>query len=346
MRNFMNIFKGELLKSFKGKTILIMVAIVMGATLFFSLIYGLTVDAYKEMLPAEEDMSDYTPSDVIEGIDIELADLDIKLANNEITKYKHQYQRYTHLAHRAVMVYMQENDLKFNEFNMYNGDDMLRTATRQNLLIFILMSSSFIIGVIATVLAAGAVNDELNNGTLRLLLICPVNRVKLLLAKQLAIMTQIALAIAAIIFTAVIMGFLLHPGVGIKVMVVINASRAFLVPFVISVALQAAMLMIYALIISVIVMSFVFVFRSKVFGIIVGVIISLNVINAALLIRPKLIDIFSYTILTNMNFNGFLSLAGNNYGQLTLPSAILVYIINILLLFGVSSLLFKLRDIN
>lgn len=344
MINYMNIVKGELMKSFKGKAIIIMISLVVGITIMMGLIYGLTVQEYAKLYPPETE--EIILEDLLDGIKLEIVDIDNEYYSGNITKYKHKLLTYQHQGVKLYVEYLIANDLAYGEVDTYQGEDMLRNATFQNLMFFTLSSAMMIVAIIASILAAGAITDELSNGTMRLLLICPVNRTKLIFAKLAAILLQLSMVIGVIIITSIVMGLLMYPSAFKDVLLIVNASTTILVPFVVAVLLQSILLLVYGMMIAVIVLAFVTVFRSKVFGIVFGTILSLDILSAALLIRPSLIRIFSYTIFTNMNFNGFFSLSGNNYGQLNLSMALLVYIINIVVLLALSSLLFKQRDIN
>lgn len=344
MKNYLNILKGELLKSFKGKTIIIMLVIVIGTIVAMSLIYGITVESYKGLFPEEEITEDILPEDVLAGVIIEFAENDLDYSNGLITKYQHDLLSYQYRSTMVQMNYMIKNDIAFSDYTLFQSSDMLYNATMQNFLVFSLSTAFMIIVIIASVLAAGAIHDEINNGTMRLIIICPVRRYNLILAKITAIMAQLLIVICVIIPVAIIMGLIMYPNESLDVMIVFNATGALVVPFFLAVMLQGALLMVSGLIIIVIIMAFTAIFRSKIFGIVIGVILSTNLIGAA--IKPSMIRLFSYSIFTNMNFSGFFNFAGNNLGQLQLSMALLVYIINILVLLCISGLLFKVRDIN
>lgn len=346
MAEFKNIFKGELSKSFKGKGILITWIIVIGISIMMALIFGMTVKEYNKLSPIDEDMQGYSLYDVIDGINIEIRETDLKYAEGQITKYQHDILIYQNKSHKAVIEYMIKNNLKFGDYEMYMGDEMMRTATIQNLILFTLSGSYMIVGIIMAILASGAIADEISGGTMRLLLLCPMGRFRLIFAKLCSIMVQLVIVIFVALFAAIAMGLLMYPSKWIEIMVVFNASKAALIPFASAVLLQIFILFLYGLIMAVIVLAFVSIFRSKVFGIVLGVILSSNIISAALTIRPQLVKYFSFTIFTNMNLNGFFSLTGNNGGQISLPMALMVYIINIIVLLGLSGLLFRERDIH
>jgi len=346
MKNFFNITKGELMKSFKGKGMLIALIIVIGVTIVMALIFGLTVEQYLVMYPPDENAPSYDPKDVKYGIELEMQENDLAYASGEISQYEHDIKNFQFRSNIAVVNYMIKHNLKFGDYDVFHGSEMLMASTTQNFILFAMSSAGMIIAIIASIYAAGTLSDEINNGTMRLLLICPVGRFKLIIAKITAVMVQLAVVLITFTLSSVVLGIIMYPSVFKPIMIVFNASKAALISFSTAILLNIGLLLLYGLIITVIIVAFVSIFRSKVFGIVLGVILSTNILTTALLIRPQLTKVFSLTIFTNMNFAGFFTTTGNNYGQITLPMALLVYIINIIVLLGLSGLIFKQRDIH
>jgi ABC-type transport system involved in multi-copper enzyme maturation permease subunit len=346
MRNFANILKGELIKSFKGKRLLKTIVFVIGIVIFMALIFGVTVKEYVKLYPIDENIAEISPSDVITGAELEIQDNAEAYERGDITKYERDIRNYQHKSTIAIAKYMVKHDLSYGDFAHFNSDDMLRTLSLQNLVFFILQGSGLIIGIIASILAAGAISDEIHDGTMRLLLICPVSRSKLITAKLITIVIQLLIVLLTAVAAGLILGLIMYPIEWTRVMLVINAAKAALVSFPVTILIYLMSLLLFGSMLALFIMTFVFVFRSKAFGIVIGVILSTNVLATALLLRPELIDFFSYTVLTNMNLSGYFTLYGNPTGQIALPMAIIVYIINIVVLLIISGLIFKQRDIN
>lgn len=344
MKNIMKLIKAEFYKSIKGKNLIIILLIVVCAIVFMSLIYGVSVEEYNKLFPEEN--QDYSPQEVVEVIEYNMAENEEKFSNGEIARRDYLVKDYQMRAELAIADYMIEHNLEYDDFDRYMEMSMMTKASAQNMIMFVLSSATLIIGIIAAVMAASALSDEINQGTMRMLLISPVKRISLIVAKMINIMISITLVLIAMVIVSFIMGFILYPNDMSSIMIIINAQHAMLISFGAAVLLQTFLLLVYAFIIASIILAMVSVFRSKIFGIIIGVILCTNLLTTALLYRPSLVKLFSLTVLTNMDFNVFFTATGNIYGQLSLPMAIIVYIINAIAMLGISFLVFAHRDID
>lgn len=348
MSNFINITKGELMKAFKSKTIIIFIAIAVLITILMSLIYGVTVEEYKKMQQGQlqdSEIDELLPEELINIIDAEIRKNDLEYAEGK-SKYKHDTLDYQLRSQKIMFQYMIDHNLKPSDIHLFLSQEMVTSATMQNLIFFCLSIGLTIIGIYATILAAGSINDEINNGTMRLLLICPVNRIKLIVSKLLAIIIQLLIVLIIIILIAFMMGSFMLPKTFSDVMIVINANHVCVVPFGVALLIYSLCIILFGTMMAIFVLTLALLFRNKIFGIIVGVALSTNIITTILIYSEKIIKFFQYTVITNMQFLGYFTISGNPVGQLSLSGAILVYIINGIILLTISSLLFYRRDIN
>lgn len=344
MRSLLRLTKAEFYKGLKGKGLLITLAIVISAMVFMSLIYGISVEEYKKLFP--EAGMEYEPQTVIQALEERLIQVRESYDKGDITKREYLVDDYQLRAEMRAFQYIIDNDLKYGEYDRYMEMGMILKGSAQSMIIFVLSSATLIVGIIASVMAASAISDETNQGTMRLLLMNPVNRISLIAAKILSIMANLAIIITAMVITSIAMGFIIYPNEPTSLLIVFNAAKVALIPFWAGIVLQMSLLMVYSFMIVCLILAITSIFRSKVFGVIMGVVLCTNILATALTYRPSLAKFFSLTVLTNMDFNMFFTTTGNILGQISLPMAILIYIMNAIVLLGISAYTFMRQDID
>jgi ABC-2 type transport system permease protein len=349
MKTLFSVTGAELRKSFKGKGWIITVCIIIGINLFLGLLYGMTVAQYAEMFPSDEenDNSLYDPAEVLEGVELAIEENNLQYEQGEINYYEHAVQDYQNRALKTALEYQIKKGVSSDSFIFFMSDDMLRNATWYYLLTYLLSSSSLIIAIVASVLAAGAINDEISSGTMRLVLTTPVGRIKLMCSKLINIITQLAFYIILTIVSALLIGLLMYAkGSTPDVMIIFNASSALIVPFFVTIIIQSLSLLIFGTIVAIIVMMFAVIFRNKIFGIIVGVVLSVGIIPLALTKQPRMIRTYSWSIFANMDFTNYFALAGNPFGQKSIILALIIAIVESAVLLALTALVFSKKDIN
>ncbi len=244
-----------------------------------------------------------------------------------------------------------EEDVKIYHENWYVLNEKVNTINDDSVrMVFINFFSeySFLILVFSIMIAGAMVSDEFSKGTIKSLLITPHKRSKILLTKYISVIIMILLLIGLLIVTELLFGGILLGFSGLSIPVVVyNITTAnleimnvfsYLGLYILTNLPQIILLATLAFACSVIINSTAFAIVLPFCGI-----LGAEIINQFALVYD--IKILNYFVTTNWDFTQYLFGGTSIFGN-SLPHAIIVCLIYLLIMLVVSFIVFIKKDVK
>ena len=138
---------------------------------------------------------------------------------------------YYYKSQVAVYEYIIENELYDTDVAVYDTTLLaLNFFTGQSAAgyaVTMLGVFTFLLTIYALIIGSGAYANEMRNGTLKILLMNPITRNRLTLAKLLAVLTLITCAFLVVCVTVVTVSYIMYNDPAGKLLYVFNAANAF-----------------------------------------------------------------------------------------------------------------------
>ena len=341
MIGFSNIFKAELYKIAKGKSllkILIAVAIIFTATaLLFSFLYNITGGIIPTMSPegdtvTQEDVdaakASYEYAQTLE----DNMSAPLKMANTSVYSAKATYTLYK---------YMYENNLSFTSVRTFGSISL----TTDGFILFILQVMAFAVAIYATVTIVKSFAGERSSGTLKMQLLKPISKEAMIMGKMLATWVVSIGVLLVTFLLAAIVGVCAYKVDPKSVLIVLNASHV-----IKSNAATELILYLFYYIIQIT--------QYIVFGMFMSNLIkksesaALAVSLVVLLIGATIERFLGYIFIgyigmdTNLNWLETLTLSGPSLNYMNLYSMLAISIAWLVGMFAFSIFAFKKADIN
>ena len=198
MTGFSNMFKAELYKLAKlkslAKILIAIIIIFVVATLLYSLIYGLV--GGMEIIQQEGEITQET----IDALEQEYAEYKAYYDQEKPTLQMRDTTLYNIKAQITLYKYMNENGLNFSKVGIFNS---LASISANAYIEFIMSVMMLAIGVYATVSIIRSLAGERAQGTLKMQLLRPISKDAMLAAKFLAVLV---VSFGLFVLTTVIAG--------------------------------------------------------------------------------------------------------------------------------------------
>ncbi|MDD3946782.1 MAG: ABC transporter permease subunit [Clostridia bacterium] len=242
---FKQLYFGELKKMFSLKTALIFFAIFV----FGFIIVGLSFRAIGNLVEIDTvGMQDLSPmqSNRInvseEETQSRLSVLRTELDRAEAEKAEEGYSYYLSLLNSMdeiyylksqieIYEYIADNELYHTDLYFYDtvlyGVSSLGEQTATPFAVTMLGVFAFLLSIYALIIGSGAYATEMRNGTLKILLLHPISRNQLTLAKLLAMLTILTGAFLVIFICTVCYSYLAYHDPGYTMLFVFNAQSVF-----------------------------------------------------------------------------------------------------------------------
>lgn len=264
----------------------------------------------------------------------------------------------------SKFVYLYNNNLKDSDFsNIFSFNSSSSSTSKTfDYMYFALELSSFLIILFTVILGSNIVSKEYSEGTIKLLLIRPFKRNKIILAKVLATLFFGFIFVLITTIVSLITGCILFNGITLteSVLLVINGSLTFVVPIWVEFLIYLCTLLIKIWIYSLLAIAISVLFKSNILSVclsagiyIVNLIVTF-VSQGASWLKYNLfshLDLFKYfggsfqlNSLTNKNLNGLLTssvFSGTSIWFSIIVITALAFVLNIIIF-----TVFKNRDLN
>lgn len=323
---FNQLFLGEIKKIFRPKSIIALV-------LLFLVFFTLQAIGYEETRKFMEELEDqqierpplqnpdhpdigaaidgmveYTPENIDEYIS--LAKAQLKSAQEQ--KQSEYFYRmssdpvYQAKTMVAVFEYIKEKKIYNRKIPIYNGC-LYNDITTQHFALNFLGIFFMVIMIYGVAIGAGSYAKELQAGSLKMVLMRPITRNKLTTAKILALFVCVASVVAGASLVAFLYGLRYPLGGTQKLLIVFNASTVFIGTNTLMLFLNALFSLIRLFASVLFAFTLGTVTKSRVFGIMVGVLVGLGALAPLL----ELLGIGRFLFTTNIDFSVFF---GISYG--------------------------------
>lgn len=241
---FKHLYVGELKKLFSWKTAVIMLVLFVAG---FAVV-GFTMSAASELLTLNvnglegiqelENVIHVSESEA--QVELEVSRTQLEFAKKE--KKEMGYKYYTSFLNSADTVYYYKSQVAIYEYiiekELYDTDVAYYDTTLLVLNFFSGQSAAgyavtmlgvfaFLLTIYALIIGSGAYANEMRNGTLKILLMNPITRNQLTLAKLLAVLTLITSAFAVVCVSVVTVSYIMYDDPAGKLLYVFNAAGVF-----------------------------------------------------------------------------------------------------------------------
>lgn len=334
---FKKLYFGELKKIFSLKTALIMLAIfILGfvvVSISFNALKGITdatpdIDFGEELGSNKINVSKADATALVDALEQQL-----EIAQQEKAKAGYKYymsifspvnEIYYYKSQIAIYNYIIDNNL-YNQ-DVYYYDETLYTVNNliaQQATPFastMLAMFTFLLSIYALIIGSGAYSTEMRNGTLKILLLSPITRNQLTLAKLLAVLTIIAAAFLTVFICIVTYSYIAYKDTASSMLFVFNAIGVFKAGYSFPLFLSAMSLFVKTAAYGIMAFCFGTLTRKRIFGFVIPYALDLGAQLVGLL------GLSRFWITNVINFSAFFGTgiglsAGSNF-FISLPLAI------------------------
>lgn len=233
MSNFFAIYKGEFKKMFNRKKIIIFASLLLILSIIGTIIFEQNLKfQQREIRPSDIPSESYGKMNDDITIDMEIAaykislqELETKYAKGEIKNFEYRELKKNINASIIKLEYIKNNDIN-PDIAEFGQVSINKSAGDYILFIYQMLLGIIVIFVI--VLSAGTITNELKEGTIKLLLIRPVDRNKLLSIKLFTIISIGFLLMLAVLILTLIYGLIRFGVNNVPVLFMFNASKIFI----------------------------------------------------------------------------------------------------------------------
>jgi len=247
---FKQLYLGELKKMFSLKTAIVMLVLfavgfaVVGLALGAATDLMITSDVEDALEESEEEVLDMGNIINVSKVDAQLQ-LQVNRTLLEIAKAEKKelgYQYYTSLltstdtvyyykSQVAIYEYIIDNELYDTNVTFYDSTlfaiNFLSGQSAAGYAVTMLGIFAFLLTIYALIIGSGAYSNELRNGTLKIVLLNPISRNQLTLAKFLAMLTLVTGAFLIVCITVIAVSYGMYDDPAGKLLYVFNATGVF-----------------------------------------------------------------------------------------------------------------------
>ncbi|WP_096200301.1 ABC transporter permease [Bacillus sp. FJAT-45350] len=193
----------------------------------------------------------------------------------------------------------------------------------------------FVLNFISIIIAGDIVSSEFSSGTIKLVLIRPASRLKIILSKYVAVLLFSVLVVSIHLLSTLIFGGIFF----------FNSVLVLDPPFIINIILKYGFGFIEMIVISSFAMMLSVVTRSSVFSVSVPIFLLMSVTLVIELLVHYNIHIGKYILFANTNLTQYF-LGIPKFEGMTLQFSIMIIVIHMVVFFIVSFVSFSKRDVN
>ncbi|OIJ17614.1 hypothetical protein BKP37_03770 [Anaerobacillus alkalilacustris] len=193
----------------------------------------------------------------------------------------------------------------------------------------------FVLNFLCIIIAGDIVSSEFSSGTIKLLLIRPASRIKILLAKFISVLLFIVLVVVVHLLTSVMFGGIFF----------FNSIFVLEPPFILNIILRYGFGFIEIVVVCSMAMMLSVVTRSSVFSVSVPIFLVMSVTLLLELLAHYQIQMGKYILFANTNLTQHF-LGRPLFEGMTLPFSVLNITIHMIVFFILSTVVFSRRDVN